>query len=105
MSKKAKTFKINLPFIEYTWYKEITEKETPDIKIIEKTIDSFLFTVQYQNDFNMSFLKEELIAFAKIIVGKAPVIQLSEEYKEKFLVINQFVKKYFDVSPRLYKLY
>jgi hypothetical protein len=35
MNKKSKLLKVNLPFIEYNWYKEITENEIPNIKIIE----------------------------------------------------------------------
>jgi Mg2+ and Co2+ transporter CorA len=101
MNKKSKLLKVNLPFIEYNWYKEITENEIPNIKIIEDQIDSFLFAIHHQNDIKMSYLKEELMIITKIMIGKSVIIQISKDYQEKFLEINRFIKKYFDSSPRV----
>jgi hypothetical protein len=90
MARKRQSVRVKLPFIEWSWYKEVSKKDV-DIKYLQDLIDSYLLFIEHQKT-NTGEYHEELTQFTKLIVSNGHLIKLSKEYKEKFFKICKFVE-------------
>lgn len=89
MAKKTRSGKINAPFFQYSWYKEINKPET-NKKFIQDQIDSFDIIIKNESQIDISVYKEELEIFFRLIVAQGHLAKLDKEYQDKFLELNKY---------------
>lgn len=95
MIKKRREGKIKLPIFEYNWSKEV-DKEEPNLNIIRNQINTFMFVIQNKDNFKIDDFREEFKKFTKQIIRHGHLTKLQKEYQDKFLLINKFIKDYWE---------
>ena len=90
MVRKGQSVRVKLPFIEWSWYKEVSKKDV-DIKYLQNLIDSYLLFIEHQNT-NTGEFHEELTQFTNLVVANGHLIKLTKEYQERFFKISNFVE-------------
>ncbi len=95
MIKKRREGRIKLPIFEYNWTKEIA-KEEPSLNVIRNQINTFMFVIQNKENFKINDFHEEFKKFTKLIIRHGHLTKLEKEYQDKFLIINKFIKDYWE---------
>lgn len=91
MIKKRREGRIKLPIFEYNWSKEV-DKEEPNLNVIRNQINTFMFVIQNKENFKIDDFREEFKKFTKLIIRHGHLTKLEKEYRDKFLLINKFIK-------------
>ena len=91
MIKKRHEGRIKLPIFEYNWTKEVA-KEEPNLIVIRNQINTFMFVIQNKENFKIDDFREEFKKFTKLIIRHGHLTKLEKEYRDKFLLINKFIK-------------
>jgi len=95
MIKKRREGRIKLPIFEYNWSKEV-DKEEPNLNTIRNQINTFMFVIQNKENFKIDDFREEFKKFTKLIIRHGHLTKLEKDYKDKFLIINKFIKDYWE---------
>lgn len=95
MIKKRREGRIKLPIFEYNWSKEV-DKEEPNLNVIRNQINTFMFVIQNKENFKIDDFREEFRKFTKLIIGHGHLTKLEKRYRDKFLIINKFIKDYWE---------
>lgn len=95
MIKKRREGRIKLPIFEYNWSKEV-DKEEPNLNVIRNQINTFMFVIQNKENFKIDDFREEFRKFTKLIIGHGHLTKLEKGYRDKFLIINKFIKDYWE---------
>ncbi|MFX1500200.1 MAG: hypothetical protein ACFFDH_04455 [Promethearchaeota archaeon] len=94
MAKKSRTAKVKIPFLEYSWYKEINQIET-NKEFIQNQIDSFILLIENKDNVKIGDYRDELKAFTTMLPAQGHLSKLDKEYQEKYFRITKFVKDNF----------
>lgn len=103
MAKKTREAEIKLPFIKFSWFKEINKPET-NKDFIQSQIDSFILLVENKNKIKIGVYKEELKAFLSILPAQGHLSKLDKDYQEKYFKIAEYYKSQYNFTPRFHPL-